>query len=377
MDTMLRQRQLDARAVRERMYRAPTPRGRERWHAIWLLTRGWSAAQVAEALERDAHTIGDWLAASREQGPAGLAFEQTGGPPPVLSATEQTELKAAVQDTPRAAGIDLANWNGKVVRLFVEQHFGRKLCRSSCVNDLHRLGFVLKRPKKRLLKANAERRDAFVAAYAELRTEAQSTGAQIFFVDEAHFRADADLRAKWVLRGEPALVDSTSPKLGEKATYYSGICLETGEVESMRVTSNCTAETSTAFLRQLRAKHTEPLIVIGDNSPAHRGPEIRAYLATPDLKLRLVALPAYSPDFNSDEAIWDWAREEVTANTCFGTAAKVQEKMDRFFAILDERAAEVQRHCRTILQAQADALTATANQLLGQTDHVDLTLVSV
>ena len=282
-----------------------------------------------------------------------------------------------MQDAPTAAGIDLANWNWKVVRLFIEKHFGLTLCRSSCLNYLHRLGFVLKRPKKRLLKADAEARDAFVAAYASLRIEAQTTGAKIFFVDEAHFRADVELRAKWVLRGEPALVDSTSPRLGEKATYYSAVCLETGEVESMRVSDNCNAETSTAFLRQLRTKYAEPLIVIWDNSPAHRGPEIRDYLTTPTLRLRLVALPAYSPDFNPDEAIWDWAREEVTANTCFGTAAKVQEKMDSFFAGLVERTAEVQRRCQTILQAQADALMATANQLFGQPNHVEFTLVSV
>lgn len=286
-------------------------------------------------------------------------------------------MKAAVLDAPAAAGIDLANWNWKVVHLFIEKHFDLTLCRSSCLNYLHRLGFVLKRPKKRLLKADAEARDAFVAAYTGLRIEAQATGAKIFFVDEAHFRADVELRAKWVLRGEPALVDSTSPRLGEKATYYSGVCLETGEVESMLVTDNCNAETSTIFLRQLRAKYTEPLIVIWDNSPAHRGPEIREYLTTPNLRLRLVALPAYSPDLNPDEAVWDWAREEVTANTCFGTAAKVQEKMDSFFAGLAERTAEVQCRCRTILQAQADALMATANQLFGQTSHVDFTLVSV
>jgi transposase len=264
-----------------------------------------------------------------------------------------------------------------VVRLFVQRRFGRTLCRSSCLNYLHRLGFVLKRPKKRLLKADAAQREAFVAAYAQLRVEAQSAGAKIFFVDEAHFRADAELRAKWVLRGEPALVGSTSPRRGEKVTYYSGICLETGEVESMLVTGNCNAETSVAFLRQLRTKHTEPLIVIWDKSPAHRGPEMRAYLSTPGLKLRLVALPAYSPDFNPDEAIWDWAREEVTANTCFGTAAKVQEKLDGFFAGLTTRAAEAQQRCRTILQAQADALMATANQLADQTHHVDFTLVPV
>jgi transposase len=84
MGTLLKKWQLDIRAVRERMYRAPTPRERERWHAIWLLAQGWSAAQIAEALERDAHTVGDWLADFKRVGPAGLTFEQTGGSPPPL-----------------------------------------------------------------------------------------------------------------------------------------------------------------------------------------------------------------------------------------------------------------------------------------------------
>ena len=82
INATLKRWQLEGKAVRERMYRAPTPRERERWHAIWLLTRGWSASQVAEALERDAHTIGDWVADLGQRGPAGLTFERTGGYPP-------------------------------------------------------------------------------------------------------------------------------------------------------------------------------------------------------------------------------------------------------------------------------------------------------
>jgi len=74
--------QLDAAAVRERLYRAPTPRERERWHALWLLAQGWPASRVAALLEREAHTIGAWLAAFERGGPAAPAFEQTGGPPP-------------------------------------------------------------------------------------------------------------------------------------------------------------------------------------------------------------------------------------------------------------------------------------------------------
>ena len=80
MDEVLEHWQLDERQVRDRMDRAPTPRERERWHAVWLVTRGMSAARVAEALERDAHTLGEWLAQFRASGPAGLTFEQTGGP---------------------------------------------------------------------------------------------------------------------------------------------------------------------------------------------------------------------------------------------------------------------------------------------------------
>ena len=145
----------------------------------------------------------------------------------------------------------------------------------------------------------------------------------------------------------------------------------------MPVLGNTNAETSVAFVKQLREKHPEPLIVIWDNGPAHHGPEIREYLTTTDLKLRLVALPGYSPDFNPDEAVWDWIREDVTANTCFGTAAKVREKVDAFLAGLAERAAEVKQRCRRDLQAQADALVEAASQLFAQTKHVDLTLESV
>ena len=80
--TLLSSWGLDEDIVRDQMYRAPTARERERWHAIWLASQGWSAAKVARSFGRDPHTIGDWLETFRQHGPAGLAFEQTGGSPP-------------------------------------------------------------------------------------------------------------------------------------------------------------------------------------------------------------------------------------------------------------------------------------------------------
>ena len=261
-----------------------------------------------------------------------------------------------MEQPPATSGIGLANWYWKVVRQFVAERFGIGLSRSSCLNYLHRLGFAFKRPKKRLLKADAAKREAFVVEYAALRDEAQRTEARIFFADEAHFRADAELRGKWVLKGQPALVDSTSPRYGEKASYYSAVCLETGAVEWMELAGNSNSGTSAAFLDQLRQRHAGPLQVIWDNAPAHRGEAVREYLRRPGLGLRLVNLPGYSPDFNADEAIWGWAREEATGNLCLGSSAAVQERVGSFLSRLTSRKDEVKRRCRTVLQARAEAL---------------------
>ena len=156
---------------------------------------------------------------------------------------------------PANSGIGLANWNWKVVCQYVSERFGISLSRSTCLNYLRRLGFSFKRPKKRLLKADMEKREVFVAEYAALAFQAQKAGEKVFFADEAHFRADAELRGKWVLKGEPALVHSSSPRYGEKASYYSAVCLESGEVEWMELEGNSNSGTSAAFLGQLRERH--------------------------------------------------------------------------------------------------------------------------
>ena len=83
MARLLEKWQLNVGDVREQMYRAPTPRERERWHGLWLLVQGWSVYSKWLRLWRESsHTIGDWLSGFRRAGAQGLVFEHTGGSPP-------------------------------------------------------------------------------------------------------------------------------------------------------------------------------------------------------------------------------------------------------------------------------------------------------
>ena len=258
------------------------------------------------------------------------------------------------------AGIELANW--KVVHRFVSERFD--------VN-LHRLGVAFKRPKKRLLKANEAKREAFAAEYATLWDEPGRTGGKIFFADEAHFRADAELRGKWVLKGEPAPVKTGAGSGGLQQSKVrregqlllggvpgdrrGGVDGTGGEQQRRNIGDLPEAtegEAHWAIERDLGQRAGAPWRGV-EGVPADAMPGAAA--GEPP-STRGQALPDYSPDFNGDEAIWGWAREEATGNLCLGSKAKVQERVGNFLAGLASRKEEVKCRCRIILQSKAEAL---------------------
>ena len=129
-----------------------------------------------------------------------------------------------------------------------------------------------------------------MAEYADLMEEACQSNAKTFFAGEAHFRADAGLRGKWVLRGEPALVDSSSPRYGERKPATTRRCAwrparwNGWMLRQAQQDGNSNSETSAAFLGRLRESHGGRLNVIWDNAPAHCGEAVREYLRTPGLR---------------------------------------------------------------------------------------------
>ena len=89
------------------------------------------------------------------------------------------------------------------------------------------------------------------------------------------------------------------------------------------------------------------------------------------------ALPGYSPDFNADEAVWGWAREEATGNLRLGTKALVQERVGNFLQGLSNRKDEVKRRCRTVLQSRAETLRRDIQTLSQPSTNAHPTLALV
>ena len=77
------------------------------------------------------------------------------------------------------------------------------------------------------------------------------------------------------------------------------------------------AEDVVRFLRLLLRKLKGKLLVIWDGSPIHRAQAIKAFLAKGATKrLYLAQLPAYAPELNPDEGIWNYLKRVELKNVC-------------------------------------------------------------
>jgi transposase len=80
------------------------------------------------------------------------------------------------------------------------------------------------------------------------------------------------------------------------------------------------------LLRQVRGK----LLVIWDGSPIHRAQVVKEFLARGAAKrLRLEPLPAYAPELNPDEGIWNSLKRVELRNVRCQDLAHLEDELGR------------------------------------------------
>ena len=74
---------------------------------------------------------------------------------------------------------------------------------------------------------------------------------------------------------------------------------------------------SVHFLRHLLSQTGRKLLVIWDGSKIHRNGEVKSFLSNGATKrIHLERLPAYAPDLNPDEGVWNHLKYVELCNIC-------------------------------------------------------------
>jgi transposase len=92
------------------------------------------------------------------------------------------------------------------------------------------------------------------------------------------------------------------------------------------------------FLKHLLRVLSGLLLIIWDGSPIHRGPAIRDLLASPEgARLELERLPAYAPDLNPIEFLWNQLKRVELKNVTCHSLPELRVRLDRATRRLRQR----------------------------------------
>jgi transposase len=129
--------------------------------------------------------------------------------------------------------------------------------------------------------------------------------------DEASLYLQATLQVVWHTRGQTPVVKVAPGR--EMVHFYGALNLQSGQEIAMP-TPLMNAETTALYLQRLLAAYPDqPILLLWDRAPWHKGPAIQDLLdANP--RLELVTFPPATPDLNPQEQVWKAARSAMSHN---------------------------------------------------------------
>lgn len=130
--------------------------------AVLGYLRGERVIELAGQLEVTRGSINRWLQWFNAEGTDGLRPRKAPGPAPRLNESQLAELAATIEAGPMAAGYTSGVWTGPMIGQWIHRTYGIKYHNHHIPRLLHRLGFSVQRPRKRLAKADLERQEYWI-----------------------------------------------------------------------------------------------------------------------------------------------------------------------------------------------------------------------
>jgi len=127
-----------------------------RGRAVLSYLEGRRVVDIAEMLDVTRGSVNRWLGWFNELGLPGLRTIKPPGVPPKLSAAQCEELAKLIDAGPIAAGYQSGVWTGPMIADLIDERFGYRFHNHSVPALLHKLGFSVQRPRKRLARADLE-----------------------------------------------------------------------------------------------------------------------------------------------------------------------------------------------------------------------------
>jgi transposase len=290
----------------------------DRIKALLLLDEHWRYEEVAKVLLLDDQTIRNYETCYLEQGLDVLLSTHYQGGVAKLSGEQEGQLKEHLTKT-----IYLTT---SAIIAYVQQTYEVTYSVAGMTHLLHRWDFVYKKAALTPGKIpDPQKQREWVDNYAELKATPE---AEILFMDGVHPHHNPIASYGWMPKGERKEIPSNTGR--QRLNLNGAVNPQTLEV-IIRDDPTINAQSTIALLQQIET--TYPLVpviyVISDNACYYYCRLVTDFLA--HSRIKMIRLPAYSPNLNLIERLWKFFKKKVLYNHYYETFDSFKQAVLDFF----------------------------------------------
>ena len=290
----------------------------DRIKAVLLRSEGWTIPMIAQALRIHESTVTRHINDYQDD----KLTISSGGSDSKLNEADTNELKSHLETNTYGTTQEIIG--------YVVAKYGVRYSVPGMNKWLHRHGFSYKKPKGYPHKACLEEQAQFIKYYSDLKANLPIEDG-IMFMDSCHPSMATKLSYGWIKKGLSKPIETTASRT--RINLVGAINLSAISKPVVCSYTTVDGESIVDFLSQVR-KHAAIKGVIHlvlDKAGYHRRDDVLD--AADKLNIKLLYLPAYSPNLNPIERLWKVMNEQARNNRFFKVADDFRQSITNFFQI--------------------------------------------
>lgn len=294
-----------------------------RRRAVAALEQGVPLTKVAKAYGVDRTTLYRWKVRYAKKGDAGLARAPVPGRPRKIAEVDGKALKHLVLTPASAYGYETDFWTTRRLIQVLEGDFEVRLSKQSMMRRLRAAGLTFQKPERKYFELSEKERRAWLRNQVpKICATVRRHKAILYFQDEANVSLTPLLGKTWAPRGQTPQQRVTGNRGGISA--MSALSNRGHLLFRLHDKRIATGEVIDFLAQMLRHHPRRHLVVVMDNAPPHVSRATRAFIESQS-RLHVFPLPAYSPDWNPDEKVWNHLKHQELKGHQARTKAELKE----------------------------------------------------
>lgn len=276
--------------------------------AIHAYLNGESVISIARVFGVARSSVYRWIERYNEARTVTRKSHPGSGRPRKLTGKDINSLAKMLKEPASVYGFDTDLWSIRRIIIAAKRKLKINLSKSTLHRILCDSEYSYKKPEARYYEVNETMQQEWIKkTLAQIKKCVKDNNAILYFEDEAHVSLACATGKTWGPIGQKTIIKRTGNRGGISA--MSAITKK-GHLLFNLFEKKITSKEVIDFLRQMLAHHpTRHIVIIMDQARVHTSKVTKDFIHS-QKRLHVFYLPARSPEFNPDEKVWNYLKNQ-------------------------------------------------------------------